>query len=145
MRSREEVRVVRDDGADAAPAERLQNAIDSFNMDVTGRRDWSPLAVFLRDRNGSLVGGVTGDVWAGWLHVKVLWVDEPLRRQGYGGRLLAEAEAIARERGCVAVHLETFSFQAPDFYRRHGYEEFGRLDGYPEGHAQFYFRKRLTG
>ena len=57
--------------------------------------------------------------------------------------MLAQAEAIARERGCVGIRLDTVSFQAPAFYRRHGYVEFGRIDDYPPGHTRFWFMKRL--
>ena len=35
------------------------------------------------------------------------------------------------------------SFQAPDFYSRHGYTEFGRIDDYPPGHARHWFMKRF--
>jgi ribosomal protein S18 acetylase RimI-like enzyme len=58
---------------------------------------------------------------------------------------MAMAEDLARERGCVGVWLDTFDFQAPEFYRKHGYEQFGRLDDYPPGHQRLFFQKRLQG
>jgi ribosomal protein S18 acetylase RimI-like enzyme len=140
-----ELRLVAEHHRDSAPAwQRVQDAIDRFNVDVTGHRDYWPCAIYLRDASGRDRGGVTGHVWGGWLHVMVLWVDAELRRGGHGSRLLQAAEDYARAKGCRGVFLETFTFQAPDFYPRHGYEVFGRIDDYPPGHAQLYLRKRLA-
>ncbi len=91
-----------------------------------------------------VLGALVGFTNFGWLYVKYLAVDASLRGQGFGARLIARAEAIARERGCTAVWLDTFSFQAPGFYRKMGYAEFGRLDDYPKGHARHFFAKWLT-
>jgi ribosomal protein S18 acetylase RimI-like enzyme len=55
-----------------------------------------------------------------------------------------EAEDEARSRGCHAVWLDSFSFQAPGFYRRLGFHEFGRLDDYPAGHARHFLWKPLS-
>ncbi|WP_244642498.1 N-acetyltransferase [Phyllobacterium sp. 628] len=75
------------------------------------------------------------------MFVDWLWVRPSSRKTGLGTRLLEKAEAVARERGCLGAHLETFTFQAPDFYRRFGYEEFGRIDNYPPGHATIWMKK----
>lgn len=88
-------------------------------------------------------GGLVGATNFGWLFVKYLAVDEALRGRGVGARLLERAETIALQRGCVGAWLDTFSFQAPDFYRRMGYAEFGRLDECPKGHARHFFAKWL--
>jgi GNAT superfamily N-acetyltransferase len=72
-----------------------------------------------------------------------LWVSEELRGGGLGAHLLGTAEAAARERGCGAVWLDTFSFQAPDFYKKPGYRQFGQLDDFPPGHAHHFLWKPL--
>ena len=105
---------------------------------------WSHLRLFLRDEGGAVRGGLLGDVYFGWLYVSILWVDEAHRGEGHGRRLLARAEEEAAARGCRAVWLDTFSFQAPDFYPKLGYEAFGTLDDYPPGVTRFFFRKRLA-
>ena len=137
------VRIVREEHPDPRDLERLHDAIDSFNVGTTGRDDWGQITVFARDEDGRLAGGITGDWWAGWLHVTYLWLEERLRGQGVGRKLLAEAERAALEKGCRGVFLESFSFQAPGFYRKLGYREIGRLDDYPPGHAQHYLWKPL--
>ncbi len=97
------------------------------------------------DREGALAGGLTGRTWAYWLHVDLLWVDARHRGSGLGSRLLAEAERTARtERACTRSRLETWDFQAPEFYRKHGYEEIGRVEDYPPGLTEFILTKRLA-
>jgi GNAT superfamily N-acetyltransferase len=123
---------------------RVFDAVDSFNVAATGDASDKTIVAFLR-RDGHVQGGVIGDCWGGWLHIRALWVAEPLRRQGHGSRLLEAVEEAAREAGCSHSHLETFSFQAPEFYQRRGYEVFGCLPGYPPTHTQYFLRKDLSG
>ena len=103
---------------------------------------WQPLAIFLRNE-AQIVAGLAGETYCGWLFVKHLWVSEGLRGRGVGRELMARAEALARERGCHSAYLDTFSFQAPGFYEKLGYQEFGRL-AYPPDHHKHFMRKRLT-
>ena len=139
------LRLVAEEQPMEAEQQALRDRLDGWNVVVTGRNDWYPVAIFLRDEHGRIRGGVLGDVWAAWLHVKFLWVDEDCRQQGWGSRLLEAAETYARERGCTDAHLDTFSFQAgPKFYQPRGYEVFGVLDDYPRGHTHYYLRKRLV-
>ncbi|MBN1956240.1 MAG: GNAT family N-acetyltransferase, partial [Anaerolineae bacterium] len=63
--------------------------------------------------------------------------------RGHGHRLLTAVEDEARRRGAKYAHLDTFSFQAPDFYEQHGYRVFGELEDFPPGHRRYYFTKRL--
>ncbi len=129
-----------------APAEQIaqiSDAINGWNMQVTGDHDYRPVAIFLRDHDGSILGGVTGGVWGGWLHVVGLWVDEAFRGRGYGRELLLAAEAEAREAGARHAFLETHSFQAPGLYRRLGYVAIAELEDYPPGETQLIMRKPL--
>lgn len=72
------------------------------------------------------------------------WVREDLRGSGLGSRLLAAFESEARARGADRVFVTSFTFQAPGFYRRHGYRELFRWDGVPrEGDADVHLRKDL--
>ncbi|GAA3302738.1 hypothetical protein GCM10020295_49340 [Streptomyces cinereospinus] len=97
------------------------------------------------DAADDLAGGLVGHTWTTWLHVAFLWVDERHRGAGLGSRLLAEAERVAREeRGCTAVRLETWDFQAPGFYRRQGYEVVCAIPDYPPGVTEFTLTKRLA-
>ena len=98
----------------------------------------------LRDPGGAEIGGgLWGDIYWNWLTIYLLVIPETVRRRGVGSALLRKAEAIARENGCVGVRLDTFSFQAPEFYRKHGYETFGELITYPGAHSRIFLQKRL--
>jgi GNAT superfamily N-acetyltransferase len=88
---------------------------------------------------------VTAYTWGGLCGIELLWVREDSRKSGWGSRLLMAAEAEALRRGCDRVVLASFTFQAPDFYRRHGYIETGRTLGIPGGHEDVHLFKSLTG
>ncbi|SER42176.1 Acetyltransferase (GNAT) family protein [Streptomyces sp. yr375] len=105
----------------------------------------SPLHVWATGPDGALAGGLVGHTWTTWLHVTHLWVDTPHRGTGLGSRLLAQAEHTAtEERGCTRARLETWDFQAPDFYRRHGYEVICTIEDYPPGITEYTLTKRLA-
>lgn len=109
---------------------------------VSGAGD-TTFAIFLRDTEGVVVGGLLAKTGRGWLHISTLWVAPSVRGQGYGIQLMAAAEAEALRRGCHSAYLDTFSFQARPFYARCGYEVFGTLEDFPAGHQRFFMRKTL--
>ena len=121
----------------------MRDPLDESNMVITGHRDYRPLAIFLRDEAGQVRGGVVGYCWARRLYLEYLWVEERLRGQGHGARLLAAAEEEARGNGYTDVVLNTFDFQAPAFYPKYGYEIFAEFSDQPPGHTLYFLRKRL--
>jgi len=98
--------------------------------------------VTLNDK-GRIVGGVIGETFIGWLFVKFLWVAETHRGKGWGKSLMEAAEKEAAKRGVRNAYVDTFSFQAPEFYRKLGYREFGRLDDFPAGYCRSWLTKAL--
>ncbi len=121
----------------------LAAGLDRHATGSVDRPGFEAVGFFVRGPAGSVVAGVTGHVNWNWLHVKLLWVSDEVRDRGLGGRLLETIEAEAADRGCQHVHLDTFSYQAPDFYRRAGYREFARLEDYPAGSERIFMSKRL--
>src|SRR5262249_49498099 len=121
----------------------LEEGLTEHALPVTGVAGFRWLGIFVRDRQAAIVAGVVGTINWNWLSISLFWVSEPLRRSGFGRRLLNEIEQIAIGRGCTHAHLDTFSYQARPFYERHGYEVFGVLDDYPPGHQRFFMRKKL--
>jgi GNAT superfamily N-acetyltransferase len=89
----------------------------------------------------TLVAGLAGVLAWKYLFVEALWVADSHRRQGWGARLLAEAERHAAARGCHAAWLDTF--QARDFYLAQGYAVFGSLPDYPPGQTRYFLTKNL--
>jgi ribosomal protein S18 acetylase RimI-like enzyme len=135
------IRVI--DRADTAVVAQLGREIATFNMATVGVPDGRELFALLRDERGALVAGLDGWTWAGTGWIEHLWVRSENRRRGLGGALLAAAEREARERDCMQLGLCTHSFQAPAFYRRHGFDVTGELPDYPTGHSFFLMRKVL--
>ncbi|MEH6938928.1 GNAT family N-acetyltransferase [Bacillus sp. JJ664] len=101
------------------------------------------VSFILKNEHESILGGITGTIKYNHLHVDFLWVDESQRGTGYGSNLLHKIEDLAKEKKCRLIVLDSFSFQAPEFYKKHGYKEFGVLNDYPEGFSQHFFEKRL--
>mgnify|MGYP006326600819 CR=1 FL=1 len=103
----------------------------------------SRLDIVEYDENQNVIAGILGGTYWGWLHIDILWVDEKFRRKKIGSQLLIAAENEAKKRGCHSVHVDTMSWQAPEFYKKHGYELISELDNIPNGYKKFHFVKRL--
>jgi len=123
----------------------LEDRLYEYNVEQTGSDDGKWLSIFVRDDTGDIAAGLHGWTWCGTCKVERLWVRKDLRRQGYGQRLLAAAEQEARARGCHQLLLDTFSFQAPLFYKELGFEIIGVTEGFPRPpHSEYHLRKPLT-
>ena len=94
---------------------------------------------------GEIIAGCLAKMYC-WnvIYVDILWIDEAYRKQGLGSKLLKEIERIAVEEDCTLIHLDTFDFQAKDFYIKHGYEVFGVLEDCPKEHCRYYLKKKLS-
>ena len=122
----------------------LVDRLYEYNVEQTGVDDGKWLSIFVRDDQGAIVAGLHGWTWCGACRVQTLWVHKDLRREGYGKRLMDAAEQEARARGCDQLLLDTFSFQAPLFYQKLGYEVIGVVEGYPRRpHSSYHLRKAL--
>ena len=104
-----------------------------------------PLACFARTAAGEVIGGLRARQWGAAVEVQQLWVDERRRRRGVAARLMRMLERSAIERGATVIYLDTFTFQAPEFYRRCGYDTALRIDGFPGGIAKHVMLKRIGG
>ena len=121
----------------------LENRLYEFNSAVTGIGDGEWLAFFVRDTFGRILAGICGNTWGGACEIRQFWVEESQRHRGLGTKLFRAAEQEARRRGCTQMLLTTFSFQAPAFYGRNGFEVVATIENHPRGHKNFLMRKRL--
>jgi GNAT superfamily N-acetyltransferase len=133
-----------DEEVSAEDREAILRGLRAFNESQIGPANDLPLQLVVRDAQREVIGGLLGNTKWGWLYVDKLWIAERARARGLGSRLLARAEHLARERGCVGVYLSTFEHQARPFYEQRGYELFGTLDGFPAATRQYYLCKRFA-
>jgi len=98
----------------------------------------------ITEDNGNIIAGCVARMYC-WnvAYVDTLWVDETYRGKGLGAKLLEEVEITAKEKGCYLIHLDTFDFQAKEFYEKQGYEVFGVLDNCPTEHCRYYLKKNI--
>jgi GNAT superfamily N-acetyltransferase len=121
----------------------LEDRLYEFNRDQVGQDDGRLFAFFLRNERHEIVAGISGWTWARACEIRQLWVHPSHRGQGRGRALLDSAEGEARARGCEVILLNTYSFQAPAFYRTCGFELGWQLNDFPPGHQYCCMVKRL--
>jgi GNAT superfamily N-acetyltransferase len=122
----------------------ISSGLANYNEQKTGYRDWRPLAALLCDPDtGETLGGMIGRTSYGLLFIDLVYLPESARGQDIGSRLLAMMEQEGIARGCLSAFLFTITWQAPGFYERHGWTEFGRIHCDPPGHARVFMTKTL--
>lgn len=129
------------DDVPAAAGDVVDAGLDAFNHDAAPLHEVRRLSCFARTPDGAVVGGAVGRTWGEACELQQIWVDAAHRRHGLGSELLRRFEALGRHRGCRTFYLETFSFQAPTFYAKHGYRVVTELHVFPHGIAKFVMRR----
>lgn len=107
------------------------------------RRVSEVINIFLKDKHKKVHGGIIATVLWNGIEINSLWVEESLRGRGWGKKLVEEAEKEGKIRGCTIAYTNTFTWQAPEFYKKLGYKPFGKLDNFPKGYSLTYFYKNL--
>lgn len=124
----------------------IDNKIDQFNaaqLSFTGLTQFYKNYV-IQDEEDNIIAGVNGCFYLReCLYISILFVNEDKRGQGLGSFLLKFIEQEAKAMNIRLIHLDTFDFQAKDFYLKYGYEIFGVLDDCPQGHKRYYMKKKL--
>lgn len=131
------------DSPDADDLDVVDAGLHLFNIGAADLDAVRPIACFARDGDGRVVGGLRARIWGAAVEVQQLWVDESQRRRGAGARLMALLEQKARALGARVIFLDTFTFQAPQFYRHCGFEDVARIDGFPDDIVRHLMVKRL--
>jgi GNAT superfamily N-acetyltransferase len=139
----EEYQIVYVDNPEQSAWGIIGRGVGNYNKQQVGDNEFQRLCFVLHAPDQAIVGGVMGETYWGWLYIDLLWVKDELRGRGYGHRLLTLAEQEARQRGAKNAYLDTFSFQALDFYKQHGYQIFGELQDFPPGHQRYFLTKQL--
>lgn len=114
-----------------------------YNLARIENKDVRELGIYLEDEKGKINAGLIGSTHGNWLEVKYLWVDDEFRGQDIGTKLIKTAEDKAKQRGCKYAFLNTFGFQAREFYLKLGFSEVFTLDEYPLTGKKHYLTKNL--
>ncbi|WP_205954553.1 GNAT family N-acetyltransferase [Pantoea stewartii] len=125
---------------DVAEIHKKLMAFNSRYVDPDEKKD---IALFINDDEGNKVAGLVAITWGNWMHIHFMWVDESRRKTGLGARMLHAAEQEALARGCKGVFVDTFSFQAREFYEKQGYLLQMTIEQIPHHHRQHFLIKQL--
>lgn len=122
------------------------NKIREFNrctVPMLNYPSYEPYNIVLKNKDNEIIAGILTRVYLKAMFVEVLWVGEKYRKKGIGTELLNKVESYAKDIGCTFIHLDTFSFQAIDFYKKCGYSIFAVLEDYPDNIKRYYLKKYL--
>jgi GNAT superfamily N-acetyltransferase len=120
----------------------IKEGIIAFNENIIGERDRA-FTIFLKNDLGKIFGGIQAFLDTESIYIDVLWIKGNLQKQGYGTKLLGTAEREAIKNGCNFSLVDTWDFQAEDFYLKNGYERVGEIKNYWHGHSKIFLRKNL--
>jgi GNAT superfamily N-acetyltransferase len=120
----------------------VDSRLGDYNEAFVSDTRYDYFAIFVRDGASDIRAGLIGNLYDRWLFINLLWVDGEMRGGGIGRGLIAAAESRAIAFDCHSSYVDTFSFQAPGFYRKLGYTAFGTID-YPPRNTRIFLQKRL--
>ena len=134
---------VRLENTESQKAQEIGGLIRSYNRSKREAAESEPLNIYVEDDSGELMAGLVGETFGNWLEIEYLFVKEDIRGQGIGSQLLQRAESEAKKRNCRFAFVNTYQFQAPAFYQKHGYKEVFTLKDYPCTGQRHYYQKDL--
>jgi len=115
--------------------------LKKFNRSFTGPFESEQFGLIAKSKNNALIGAIHGNTEWEWVFIKHLWVREDHRSEGLGSELMEAIISASKERGRYKYYLSTFDFQAPDFYKKFGFEVFGKLPGVSGSYDSYYMKR----
>ncbi len=134
---------IRLDNTESQKSQEIGNLIRSYNRSKREAAESEPLNLYVEDDSGQVMAGLVAETFGNWLEIEYLFVKEDLRGQGIGSQLLQQAESEAKKRNCRFAFVNTYQFQAPAFYQKHGYKEVFTMKNYPYTGQRHYYQKEL--
>ncbi len=93
--------------------------------------------------NNKIIGGALGHIIWGWYHLTDFYISEEYRNKGVGTQVIQKIEEFAMRNKALGVRINSWSFQAPEFYKRLGYIEWGKFEDCPPGTVHYYLYKKF--
>ena len=134
---------IRLEDTESQKAQKIGELVRSYNRSKREAAESEPLNLYVEDDSGELLAGLVAETFGNWLEIEYLFVKESLRGQGIGSQLLQQAESEAKKRNCRFAFVNTYQFQAPAFYQKHGYKEVFTMKDYPYTGQRHYYQKDL--
>ena len=131
------------ENTESQKAQKIGELVRSYNRSKREAAESESLNLYIEDEHGRLLAGLVAETFGNWLEIEYLFVKEELRGQGIGSQLLQQAESEAKKRNCRFAFVNTYQFQAPAFYQKHGYKEVFTMKDYPYTGQRHYYQKVL--
>ena len=77
---------------------------------------------FIAKKDNTVIGIITGHSYYKEVHIGDLIILEEYRNKHIGSKLIKTVEDYFRDKGFENINLTTYDFQAPEFYKKCGYE-----------------------
>lgn len=122
----------------------IRNKLIEFSSQQVPNGRFEEINLIVKNDTEEIIAGLNSAICWNWMGIDILWVHEDYRKQGFGKRLLEEAEKISREKNCSFIQLNTFSFQAPEFYKKYGYKIIAVIENAPYDNRHYYLIKELN-
>ncbi len=123
---------------------RILEGFSESALENTGNDGYKEKPISFEIRNGEdFVGTVVVQLVWGQLHIKFLFVEKKFRNQGIATRLMQHALEFGRSKNCQFAFVETMSYQAPEFYKKMGFEIDFIRHGFANGTSFYFFKKDL--
>lgn len=119
--------------------EALDKGITDYNSDTAQEKRLNCYILAYDGRE--LIGGLYGCSIKTDYYIKLLWVEKNFRAAGIGKNLIGRAELEAAKRQCTRIHVDTLSYQAPEFYKKLGYSEMVTVPQYRGTYDRIFLRK----
>ena len=131
------------ENVESEKAKEIVNLIREYNSSNRESSKSELLNIYMEDEQGNILAGMVAETFGNWLEIEYLYVRDDLRGKGIGSKILEKAEKESKSRGCKYSFVNTFNFQAPNFYKKHGYKEVFTLKEYPYTGERYYYTKVL--
>lgn len=119
----------------------IRHGVRAFNQTIL-KETAQHLSLFGKAVDAVIAGAL---IWqhTDALYIDSLWCDEAYRGQGIASQLMAMLCAIAIEKNIKQIFVDTYDFQAQNFYRKHGFECIGIIPSYWLGHDRLFLKRIL--
>lgn len=102
--------------------EKMEKGLEEYAISHAIDVNYQPFAFVLFGEQNEVIGVLDAFSSYSSIHIRDIWVDKAHRGNGYGRKLIIELENHFKGKGLNNINLITCAYQAPEFYKKCGYE-----------------------